>query len=704
MGTPFFSMNSTVRVRLVWRLVFCLFGQLTLLLILAICLELSLNSVKRYTPVAAAEEAHLETVEALPAMMAGMDAERRAYQAERDPADMALFTQARRKVEEGLGSLQAVTAGPEEAKWRALVAQWLAAMGSDPGVQADSFTAGLSDERSRAMLDQLNAFSDGVRAEVQGTRAGLQQREASEVVTLIWILVASVMLLTILIQLAFSHTIIAPIRSLQAMVRRLQAGDYTARAHLQSGDEIQSLGETFNAMAENILLNQRELEEKNEALFAQQEALRDANARLEERVSEKTEEMRHTLAEAEADREKLRALRQELEDKNEKLSAAARLRDEFLATLSHELRTPLTPVITCAHLLGTDPRMDAEQLKSVQVIERNARALSRMIDELLDLSAVMNRKLQLIRERTELNEWVRATLETIRPAWEKKKLELTFYPANGPVELEIDPTRLAQVLTNLVNNAIKFTDAGGKISVRLTALKKETRLAVTDTGAGLDRRETERIFEMFHQTRTRRTAGVGGLGVGLSVARSLAELHGGGLRAESPGLGKGATFTLWLPPSETGMFDFSPMHAPAPRVDRSILKGRKILLVEDATDTREALQRIFERRGCRVRTAATGEEALELAVLEAPEIVVSDIGLPGLSGLELMKRLKALPGLKDVVAIALSGLGREKDVTAATAAGFQAHLLKPVEIAELDRTLVEAWRKRRVGERVGVGN
>jgi two-component system CheB/CheR fusion protein len=294
-----------------------------------------------------------------------------------------------------------------------------------------------------------------------------------------------------------------------------------------------------------------------------------------------------------------------------------------------------------------------------------------------------------------MNDWVRGTLETMRPAWEKKELALRFIPSDAPVELEIDPTRLAQVLTNLVNNAIKFTEPGGRIEVRLTAHKKETRIAVTDTGAGLNRPEIDRIFEMFHQTRTQRTKGVGGLGVGLSVARSLAELHGGGLRAESPGLGRGATFTLWLPPSQTGTFDFSPGQSPAlPAIDRSILRDRRVLLVEDATDTREALQRLLERRGCQVSVAATGEQALEIAQLEFPDILISDIGLPGLSGLELISQLRTVPELRNLTAIALSGLGRERDVSAATQAGFDAHLLKPVEIAVLDQTLVEALRKR----------
>jgi len=207
----------------------------------------------------------------------------------------------------------------------------------------------------------------------------------------------------------------------------------------------------------------------------------------------------------------------------------------------------------------------------------------------------------------------------------------------------------------------------------------------------------DRIFEMFHQSRTKQTQSVGGLGVGLTVARALAELHGGGLLAESKGPGQGATFTLWLPRHmESTELD---LHAPnstgrPTTVDRSLLKGRRILLVEDSADTREALQRLFQRRECKVATAASGEEALEMVQHEVPDIIVSDIGLPGISGLELMIRLRARPECRNIVTVALSGLGREQDIRNAAEAGFDAHLLKPVDITVLDRTLIESLQKR----------
>jgi len=233
--------------------------------------------------------------------------------------------------------------------------------------------------------------------------------------------------------------------------------------------------------------------------------------------------------------------------------------------------------------------------------------------------------------------------------------------------------------------------------VQLTSRDDGVRIAVMDTGAGLSREEIGRIFEMFHQARTPHTQDVGGLGVGLTVARSLAELHGGGLLAESPGVGKGATFTLWLPRlTDSKAVDFSvPSLTPLPDVvDRRLLRGRRILFVEDSADTREALERIFQRRSCLVTTAVSGEEALEMVKREPPEIIISDIGLPGISGLEFMVQVRKHPEWRDVVAVALSGLGREKDIKGAAAAGFDAHLLKPVDMSVLDQTLAEALQKR----------
>ena len=673
--------------RMAWRLMLCLFGHLVLLFSLAIYLASSLNSVRLYTPVAHAQEVELESLDTLPALLDAMDAQRLAYEKSGDPHEVVLYRQMRDTV---LGNLIALDTplllpSEEETQRRTLIRSWITQIG-DPAmaqplksVATKAASADVANTTSLALLDQIRVVTGQVRAKVQSTEASLgdqEAREASNRVTLMWILVLAVTVFTILIQLALANSIIAPIKSLRTVVRRLQTGDYTARADIRSGDELQSLGETFNAMAKNILRSQSELQDKNKRLSQQQDELRYVNAGLEERVALKT---------------------RELEDKNQKLNEAARLKDEFLATLSHEFRTPLTPIISCAHLLLNDTSLSEEDLKNAQVIDRNARALSRMIDELLDLSVVTNRKLRLVREQTEMNEWTRAIVASIKPLWDKKQLDVTFVPNPEPVTLNIDPARLAQVLTNLITNAIKYTEPHGKITVRLTSHDDGVRVAVIDTGAGLSRSEIGRIFEMFHQARTPHTSSVGGLGVGLTIARSLAELHGGGLLAESPGPGKGATFTLWLPQlKDSQAVDFSiPSLTPLPNaVDRRLLRGRRILLVEDSTDTREALERIFRRRECDVITAATGEQAMEMLHRAPPDIVISDLGLPGISGFQFMAELRRHAEWHDVVAVALSGLGREKDIKAAMDSGFDAHLLKPVDMNELDRTLADILQRR----------
>ena len=674
---------SRIQFRMAWRLMLCLFGHLALLFFLALYLEASLNQVQLYTPEASADEGQLESVKAVPALLAAMNTQRLAFQKTADPHDLALYEEARTALQANLDSIHTPVILPSdlESQRRALVRKWINEIGDFAVERAKASPARLDpvNASSSALLDQISDLTAKVEKE-QGVKLQIlkahEKQDADNRVTTMWICVGVISFVTIAMQLALANSIIGPIQTLTTVVRRLRAGDYTARARLRSGDELQSLGESFNGMADSILQSQHDLEDTNRQLSDQQKALRYANAGLEERVTLKTKE---------------------LEEKNQKLNEAVRMKDEFLATLSHELRTPLTPIISCTHLLNADGKLAPEDFKSVQVIDRNARALSRMIDELLDLSIVTNRKLRLIRERTEMNEWTRATLETVRPDWERKELDLRFVPNKKPVELDIDATRLTQVLTNLLTNAIKYTDRGGRITVRVSSGEDGVRIAVTDTGAGLTKNEIGRIFEMFHQARTPHTQSVGGLGVGLAVARSIAELHGGGLLAESPGPGKGATFTLWLPRlSDSQVVDFSvPSLTPLPdTVDRRLLRGRRILLVEDSADTREALERIFRRRACEVISAASAEAALELINRTPPDIIISDLGLPGMSGIEFMTQVRKHPEWRDVVAVALSGLGREKDFQAAADAGFDAYLLKPVDIASLDQTLADELQKR----------
>jgi PAS domain S-box-containing protein len=693
---------------------------------------------------------------------------------------------------------------------------------------------------SSVMLAEYSHLSRNVIDQLRQDLASLerQQREETEGrLLLMWIGVGVIIFFTLIIARVMATSIVRPIQQLNAAVRRLQSGDYTARADLRTGDELETLADAFNQMADSILQNRSELEFKNQRLSEQQGRLQDMNAELERRVTEKTEQLKKTLDQAQAEQAKLEAiiermpdglvlidkqgrfvgandaalrilghrdlpsaqdwmersprsfafrflnhetvpldefpffrafrgesfsnytvylrrpdnqtrlvsfsggpaigqglggtslslcifrdvteelaLRKELEEKNLKLGEASRLKDEFLATLSHELRTPLTPIISCAQLLRTEARLSADDIDIVAMIERNAKSLSRMIDEMLDLSAIMNSKLHLNLEMTEMNEWVRRTIAPLRPAWEAKGLTCQIKPSPEPIRLAVDPARLTQVLTNLVTNAIKYTDQGGAItiSVTLATPQGEAHVSVQDSGIGLSKREIDEIFNIFHQTRTSLARRSGGLGIGLSVARSLAELHGGGIVATSEGPGLGSTFTLWLPLESSvleevseGVREKREVEArPAPSMEphgsllvlngsrTTLLRGRRILLVEDSVDTLNALRRILERRECQVLTARSGIEGLAQAERGRPEIIISDIGLPEMDGLELIRRIRAAPDLRDVIAISLSGAGREQDRQGALEAGFNAHLLKPIDITELDNALVEALARK----------
>lgn len=633
-----------------------------------------------------------------------------------------------------------------------------------------------------------------------------QQRVAS-----MWVGTLVIIVLTYLIQHVMARSIILPINQLARNVRRLQQGDFTVRANLETSDEFETLGDAFNAMADSIQKGRTALESTNRQLSRQQ-------AELEKMVAEKTEEIKKTLQSVEGERSKLQtiinrmpdgltlidghgiflsaneaalnilghpnlamlqdwldnlpgafsfrhlnhqsaafdefpfnrawrgdsfsnvvlytrtpnnttklisfsggpvvgkgfggtelavcifrdvteelSLRKELEEKNLALGEASRLKDEFLATLSHELRTPLTPVISYAQLLRDEGRLGEDDLKIISLIERNAQSLSRMIDEMLDLTGIMNRKLHLALEPTELNDWTRGVLTGLSTNLAKKSVICSFSGTEKSLVYDIDPARLTQVLTNLISNAIKYSDPGGKIWVSLSQSDHEIRFAVRDNGIGLTKHELNEIFELFYQGRASYLRQSGGLGIGLSVARSLAELHGGGLIAQSDGPGLGSTFTLWLPLVRSGVqWQSAPVPQANQPLDRSLLRGRRVLLVEDSLDTLEALRRLLLRRECQVITAQSAEQGLEQALKERPEIVISDLNLPGMSGYEFMHILKKEDSFREVIAISVSGQGREQDVAASLDAGFTAHMLKPIDIHKLDATLVQALEGRAV--------
>jgi PAS domain S-box-containing protein len=383
---------------------------------------------------------------------------------------------------------------------------------------------------------------------------------------------------------------------------------------------------------------------------------------------------------------------------------SSRLKDEFLATVSHELRTPLTAILGWAHMLRTGHFNGDAALKAFETIERNARAQSQLIDDLLDVSRIITGKLRIDVRQVDPNSFVEAAIEAVRPAFEAKGVRIQKIIDTGVISVSGDPVRLQQVVWNLLSNAIKFTPRGGKVQVRLERVNSHIEIAVSDTGAGITPEFLPHVFDRFRQADQRTTRQHGGMGLGLAIVRHLIELHGGTVRAESAGEGRGSTFTVLLPvaPVYQVAVEGGRVH-PAARdtlpsfeyADR--LDGLKVLVVDDEPDTRELLKVGLGRCGAEVTLAGSAAEALEAMPTAAPDLLVSDIGMPGEDGYELIRRVRALPDESGgrVPAIALTAYARVEDRMQALRAGYQMHVPKPVEMAELVAVAASLVRRGR---------
>ncbi len=378
---------------------------------------------------------------------------------------------------------------------------------------------------------------------------------------------------------------------------------------------------------------------------------------------------------------------QKLARANDDLARANRLKGEFISTLSHELRTPLNAIVGWIQILkeGHSPE-DVEQ--GLAVIERNVRVQSQLIEDLLDMSRIESGKLALDIQRLELPTVVAAAIESVQPTALAKGIRLgkAFSSVEGVVMG--DRNRLQQIVWNLLINAIKFTDRGGRVHVTIARVNSHVEIAVSDTGTGIPPEFLMHIFDRFSQADASTTRKHGGLGLGLSIVKHLVELHGGTVRAESPGAGQGATFIVslpLLPVNETpervsdGQRDLAFDQA----VSRAELDGIEVLAVDDDPDSAEIVRRILAHSGATVRTAGSMRQALEFCQETLPDVLLSDIGMPGHDGYELIERVRALPGGQTVPAIALTALARGEDRTRAVRAGFQMHLAKPIDAHEL---------------------
>ncbi|HEX7174822.1 MAG TPA: PAS domain S-box protein [Pyrinomonadaceae bacterium] len=376
----------------------------------------------------------------------------------------------------------------------------------------------------------------------------------------------------------------------------------------------------------------------------------------------------------------------------EELREANRLKDEFLATVSHELRTPLTAIMGWAHMLRTGHFAGASADKALETIERNARTQAQLIDDLLDVSRIITGKLRLDVRSIDPNSFIEPAIEALMPAAEAKGVRVQKIMDTGVDSVSGDPVRLQQIVWNLLANAIKFTPKGGRVQVRLERVNSHVEIAVSDNGAGIAPEFLPYVFDRFRQADQRTSRQHGGLGLGLAIVRHLVELHGGAVRAESPGEGQGATFTVLLPVApvyrNTGVDervhpasrDTLPSYDCPERLD-----GLKVLVVDDELDARELLRVGIGHCGAEVRTASSVQEALEAIENERPDLLISDIGMPGEDGYELIRRVRELPAENGgrVPAIALTAYARTEDRLQALRAGYQMHVPKPVEMAEL---------------------
>jgi PAS domain S-box-containing protein len=366
------------------------------------------------------------------------------------------------------------------------------------------------------------------------------------------------------------------------------------------------------------------------------------------------------------------------------------MKDEFLATLSHELRTPLNAVLGWATVLRSEGvTSPGDVAQGLEAIERNARAQAQLIEELLDMSRIINGKLRLDVQAVDLQLIISEALDSIAPAAESKNIRIVKVLDPKGAEITGDPNRLQQVLWNLLTNAIKFTPKGGRVQVFLRRVNSHVEISVVDSGQGIPPDFVPQLFTRFSQADNSVARQYGGLGLGLALVKSLVELHGGSVSASSAGVGQGSTFVVSLPLSAARTLSLDPglVHANATGATGAWpdLTNFRILVIDDEADARALIQHILTRCNATVTTAANAAQGLEAIKQQRPDMILSDIGIPGEDGYEFLTKLRQLFDTEggDIPAVALTAFARSEDRRRALMAGFQMHLPKPVEPAEL---------------------
>jgi signal transduction histidine kinase/ActR/RegA family two-component response regulator len=453
------------------------------------------------------------------------------------------------------------------------------------------------------------------------------------------------LLLALIISVALANNVTGPVRAITEVARQvIERRDFNLRARRTTQDEIGVLVDAFNTMLAEVGQRAADLETSNRAL--QQE----------------TEERR--LAET--------ALR-----------TADQRKDEFLATLAHELRNPLAPMVNAVSLMSA-PSTDPSVVKRAQIIiERQLSQMVRLVDDLLDVSRITSGKLTIRKEPVQLGDVVQSAVDTARPLLDDRRHTLTVRLPAEPIYLQADSVRLSQVFSNLLNNAARYSEPGRHISFGAEVAGTIVRVRIDDQGIGIAPGTLRSIFGMFTQGDSASERSLSGLGVGLALAKRLIELHGGTIEAESDGIGKGSSFVVTLPVM-VALTAQRPVHAAAPATAR---RAYRILLVDDNVDFATSLALLLESSGHAVAIAHDAEQALAVAREVKPEVCFLDLGLPRVSGYELAGMLKGEPAAADAMLVALSGWGHARDRQRSREAGFELHLVKPVELQNIEAVL-----------------
>jgi PAS domain S-box-containing protein len=373
------------------------------------------------------------------------------------------------------------------------------------------------------------------------------------------------------------------------------------------------------------------------------------------------------------------------------LKEADRRKDEFLAVLAHELRNPLAPIRNSLHILRLSAQHDPVAERIGEMMERQVNHMVRLVDDLLEVSRITRGKIELHKESVELAAIVRSAVETSRPLIDAAGHELALSIPADPLTLEGDSVRLAQVLANLLNNAAKYTEPGGHIWLTARREVDEVVISVRDTGVGIPPEMLPRVFELFTQLDRHADRAQGGLGIGLTLVKSLVEMHGGSVEASSEGAGRGSEFVVRLPLGTAALPTHDPGKAARPS---DVLALRRVLVVDDNRDAAESLSMLLKLLGADVHVAYNGPDALEALAKYKPAVVLLDIGMPGMDGHEVARRIRQQSEFQDVTLIALTGWGQEADRQRSQSAGFDYHLIKPADVDALQNLLISVEDRR----------